>query len=254
MLARGFTILGQAGGGGAVAAPPPAWPPATGLHLHSGISYTGTPTDVQSIVFPSGLTMSAVGAGDPITIDASGLHFWMGKYLQYIPPANIPYSGMAAFARITNRPIPNSPYPNGNSDSFKLEQQPLGVVSNTARLFSYKYHNRTVTCDMGAAFFSTRDVEGIGTDAVSDTFTIGAYYSVNGDEGEYGGASALWLNGRILEASTASEIITPTEWVVGKDMYGTLHEGVLFTQHQGSTDPLFPPGGSSQWAMGNLAV
>lgn len=253
MFASRSSILGRSNDSGAAGIAPVAWPPATGLRVHPGMTYTGSANDVQSVTFDNGLTMVAVGIGDPITIDADGLHFWMGKYLQYLPPASVSYSGMAAFARITGRAFPEDPLVNGNSNAWKAAQYPLGVEGGGARLFYYSFHNRTVSCDMGSVAFSTRDTEEIGLRDDPRTFTIGAYYTTNASEGEHGGMSALWVAGRIMEADTRSEMITPTEWFVGKDLYGTIHDAVLFTQRQGAADPLYPPGGSSQWVMDNIA-
>lgn len=257
MLGLGISVGGGKSGGSGGDVSPPAWPLSASniLRIHPDMEWDGTTDDVTSITFPNGLVMLATGTGAPITKDESGFHFWMGKYFSYTPPAVVPYSGIAAYARITRIAIPNDPHPNNDAWSERKDQQPLGVVAGSAKFLFIRPYYEVISCDMGGGvdFYLSRQSE-IGGAANTREMTLGAYYSTIPEEQEHGGASALWLNDRIAHGNVDASQMAPTEWVVGKDMYGTMYEGVLLTQRLGADHALFPVGTSSQWIMDQLSV
>ena len=228
-------VPGGSGGGGSV--PSPAWPPAGALHLTPSISYTGTPSDVQSITFGNGLTMVAAGTGAAISIDANGLTFGNGKYLSYTPSGSLTYDAVGVFGRITTT-VP------ATDSSF---QMPINLLAGSASFLKFSRKKRIITSNIAAANIYSGRLSALTSNS---QMVVGVHFDAL--DREFGGSYAVWMNGFIAGASDTATAITPTEWQLGKSFTGTIHEGVVFTRYQGITDPLYPAGGNSEWVVNNL--
>ena len=67
---------------------------------------------------------------------------------------------------------------------------------------------------------------------------MGVYFDIIKERKEYSGQYSVWLNERVAGGSYLSETVTPTEWRIGENFAGTLHEGVVFTRLDGVDAPL----------------
>ena len=252
--------------GAALVSPPlPAWPPQVpnALYLHPGMTHTtdGTftvteqdgsegPTRdiVTSITFANGITMVATGTGDPVTIDADGLHFSSGQYLSFPLGTTLRYSGFAAFARISRNPIPQ-----GTISTTR--QQPIAVTSSKIPyLLAFNSGQFRLYIDLGVIGNMNVPVsrEEFGEVAETGQFTFGMEHDATPEGRSSYGNTSMWLNHRVMRADNFTEVIEASEWVVGRDFGGAIHEGVVFFRREGDEHSLFPPGGSGGWAMNNL--
>ena len=220
--------------------PPPAWPPTAPnmLYLHPGIAYTGDATDVQSITFANGLPMVIAGDGDPVSIDADGLHFNRGKYLEYIPPAASTYDGLAVFGRLTTTA----------ESTNSTAQKPINLLDGTASFLVIKRRFREIESDISGASVNVRGVSDLTSNV---PMVVGVHFDAR--LREYGGSYASWLNSHIAGASDDATSITPTAWRIGEDFWGTIHEGVVFFRTADDPGDLLPPGGNAEWMAGCLA-
>ena len=204
---------------------------------------------MQSIIFANDLTMSVTGTGEPVRINANGLHFAFGKYLSLPLGVTLQYSGIAAFARITRNIIPE-----GISD--KTQQQVIGVNSSTVSfLISIDARTNAFRADQGPVRLETSAPRGeVGRGEAEFSYTFGLEHDATPEGRSSYGNTSIWLNGRVIEAANLTNIMPVSTWVVGKDFGGTLHKGAMFFRRDGENHPLFPPGGSAAWAMDNLAI
>lgn len=249
--------IGRAGGGGHGSDTAPQWPPAGALHIHPNMTWDGgDPNDVRWIEFESGLRMLATGTGAPITKDADGFHFNLGQYFSYTPTVVTEFSAVAAFAKITFPAIPQE----GIGDLTQRavgdkSQMPINMIGVGESLMSLRKRHLDMYCDTGSHCIRAGWLQDdIGRVDETKTLNLGVHLETNPEFQEDPGGTVIWMNNRVLLSGVHSETLKPTEWQVGKDMYGTMHEGVVMIRPVGLLGPLYPPGVRSRWLCDQLAA
>lgn len=234
----------------------PVWPltALNALRIHPEMEWGGTAGNVEWIKFDNGLIMAATGTGSPITKDAEGFHFWQGQYLSYRPAAITEFSAVAAFAQVTLFAIPADGV--GGLTQAQMgdkQQKPINLSSRTENLLSMRKRHSDLMSDTGSNNIRVGWVNTeIGRMHEEMTFNIGIEVETNLELIPDYGATAVWLNNRAIRAERTSETLEPSEWQVGRDMYGTLHEGVVLTRPLGIEGPLYPPGVTPRWICDQL--
>lgn len=208
-----------------------------GLHVHGGMIYSGSATDVQSITFQNGMTLNVTGAGDPVTIDAGGLHFNAGKYLSV--PLTSAYTGFAAFAAITVK-----------TDALdKVWQYPINLTGSGVNVLSFRANGSLTRSDGGANYtYPTLRPRWL----VNQRHVFGTCIAARDDGPE--AQHTLWQDGIQIGGTIPVTHITPTACELGRDFTGTIHEGIVFAQVEAAPDPLYPPGVTSNWICSELAA
>lgn len=209
----------------------------SGLHVHGGMSYTGSPGDVQSITFPNGLTLPVAGTGNPVTIDAGGLHFNNGKYLSV--PLSHTYSGFAAFAAITVQ----------TDAADSTWQYPINLTGSGINVLSFRARGSLIRSDGGANFTYPSHAPSWSVD---QRHVFGACIAARNDGPE--AQHSLWRDGIQIGGTVPVPQIVPTACELGRSFTGTIHEGIVFAQVAGDPNPLYPPGVSSKWICDQLAA
>lgn len=217
-------------------APPASLVASGGLRVHPGMTYSGLASDVQSITFQNGLSMGVVGAGNPVTIDADGLHFSAGKYLS-VPLAHT-YTGFAAFAAITVK-----------TDALdKVWQYPINLTGSGVNVLSFRANGSLTRSDAGANYtYPTLRPRW----SVNQRHVFGTCIAARDDGPE--AQHTLWQDGIQIGGTVPVAQITPTACELGRDFTGTIHEGVVFFQRDDDPAALYPPGVTSRWICGELA-
>lgn len=234
---RHLDLRTQSGGGVAVDTPPASLALSGGLHVHGGMAYAGPASDVQSITFQNGMTLNVTGTGNPITIDADGLHFSAGKYLSV--PLTQTYSGFAAFAAITVKTDATDP----------AWQYPINLTGSGVNVLSFRASGSLTRSDGGANHtYPTLRPRW----AVNQRHVFGTCIAARGDGPE--AQHSLWQDGIQIGGTVPVSQIVPIACELGRNFTGTIHEGIVFAQVATDPTPLYPPGVTSKWICDQLAA
>lgn len=255
MLGRRHAILRRSGAGGPAASM--SWPPAHGLRTHPASPITGTDADVLSCTIAPGYVWQKVGTGNPITRDANGFHFEGGCYFEMTLPAPVTIQAISLHGVVTFM---------GATETYVdydtmagIEQHIFGALAGTDATLSARRSSRYLYCNMGGATLYARDMHNAPHRVMNERrdesrAVVGAHFTTLPEYEEYGGGVAsVWANGTCKSAGkTVSETVTD-KFIMGKDFWGTVHEGVVFTKTAESPLPLWGDGDNAQAVQKALA-
>lgn len=231
-----------------------AWPPQLALRTHQGCMITGTDADVLSCEVAPGYVWQKVdyGTGSPITRSDSasdgGFEFTGGCYFQMTLPQPVTLRALSIHGAVTLAGLPTT-HPDYDTARTPVHSV-FGVHTDGIATISTSRQKRDLRTDLGPTDFSVRDLHTLGVMGdirYQSRVILGVHSSTLPEYQEYAsGGTAIWANGMVRIASDEQNELTTDTFIMGKDFWGTVHEGVVFSEGAHSPLPLWEPGTNVQ--------
>lgn len=230
---------------GATAIP---WPPQLGLRTHPDSPITGSDSDVQDCTIAPGYVWQAVGTGAPVTRSPAGFSFSGGKYLQMTLPQPVTLRALSVHGSVTFAGM-QTDHPDYDT-ARNTVQSVFGAQADGVATVSAHRQRRDLRTDLGPTDFNVRDLHTLGLMGdmrYKSRLVVGVHSTTLPEYAEYGaGRTAIWANGIIRIASDENNELTTDTFIMGKNFWGTVHEGVVFSEGAHSPLPLWSAGTNSQ--------